>query len=166
MDIEAFARRMVELLPRLARGLARHEHNSLSRGDITLPQLWALEHLSRHDVGCPMNELARALSISRPAATGLIDRLIVQKLARRMSDHQDRRIVRVAITAKGQRILTNIWEQKRRTITSVFSQISPDDRAQYLTTLERVVRILTEQESSHHNTAMVTADSHQTYPAR
>ena len=141
MDRELFGRRLIDLLPQLIRGLARHEHSSLTRGDITLPQLWALEYLSRRD-GSPMHELARALGISRPAATGLIHRLIVQQLVRRAHDAHDRRVVRVTITAKGRRITRNIWEQKRRAIVQVFGQISPTDRAQYLRILERVVQTL------------------------
>ena len=143
MALDRFGRRMIALLPQLVRGFHRHESNYLSRGEITLPQLWALEHLSRQPGGCPMNALAKFLRVSRPAATGLINRLIAQRLVRRAHDVvADRRIVRVAITAKGQQILDNIWEQKRRMIVDVFGQISPRDRAQYLSTLERVVAIL------------------------
>ncbi len=141
MDIAQFSRRMIELMPLLIRGFARHESNYLSRGEITLPQMWALQHLSSRG-GCPMNELAYSLGISRPSATGLIDRLIAQQLVRREGDRRDRRIIWVRISPKGQRVLDNIWEQKRRTLSRVFGQVSPADRAQYLATLERVVHIL------------------------
>jgi len=141
MEIGRFGRRMIELLPQLIRGFARYESNYLSRGKITLPQLWVLEYLSRHK-NTAMHELASFLRVTRPAATGLMDRLIVQGLVRREGDAKDRRIVRVNITAKGQRIINNIWEQKRRMVVQVFGRISPKDRAQYLGTLERVVGIL------------------------
>ncbi len=144
VDIEPFGKRMIELLPQLVRGFARREHNYLSRGKITLPQLWTLELLTSYPSGCPMNELARLLDISRPAATGLIDRLLTQNLVQRTDDVQDRRIVRVTITSKGRRILAAIWEQKRQMVTQVFGQISPKDRSQYLSTLEQVVAILTQ----------------------
>jgi len=141
MDIKEFSRRMVELMPQLIRDFARHEHNYLSRGEITLPQLWALEYLSRSQ-GCLMSELAVSFKISRPAATGLIDRLISQGLVQRQGVKDDRRVVKVVITPKGKKIVSNIWEQKRRTLIRVFSQISATDRRQYLLTLERVLHIL------------------------
>ncbi|MBI4343710.1 MAG: MarR family transcriptional regulator [Candidatus Omnitrophica bacterium] len=144
MELQQFGRRMIELLPQLVRGFARYEHNYLSRGEITLPQLWALEQLNRSS--CCMHELARLLGISRPAATGLIDRLLAQEMVRREDDPEDRRMVRVSITAKGRRVVKTIWEQKRRMIVDVFGRISPDDRAQYLATVEQVVRILGEKE--------------------
>ena len=135
---------MIELLPKLMRGVTAHEHNYLSRGKITLPQLWVLEHLSRHKGGCPMNILARSLKISRPAATGLIDRLIAQGLVRRGGDKADRRVVQVAMTARGKTILSNIWEQKRKTILKVFGQISAQERGQYIAILGKVVAQLTQ----------------------
>ena len=144
MELESFGRRMIELLPQLVRGIARQEHNSLSRGEITLPQLWGLEHLARRGAGCAMHELARFLHSSRPAATGLIDRLMRQGLVRRTDDPRDRRIVRVMITPKGRRLVADIWEQKRHAIVRVFRHIAPADRAHYLATLEQVVRVLSQ----------------------
>lgn len=144
MEIEQFGNRMIELLPKLIRGVAQYEHNYLTRGEITLPQLWVLECLSRQG-DCPMRDLSQSLRISKPAATGLIDRLIAQKLVRREGDKEDRRIVRVSITPKGRKIIASIWEQKRNSIIKVFGEIPAADRAQYITTLERVVANLTQQ---------------------
>jgi len=144
INTERFGRRMITLLPQLIRGLARRESNYLSRGKITLPQLWVMEHLTRRK-DCPMNELAGFLRISRPSATGLVDRLIAQGLVAREGDRKDRRVVRVNLTPKGRKILTNIWEQKRRMLVDVFGRISAQDRARYLAILERVVEVLSEE---------------------
>ena len=144
MNVEEFSKRMIELMPQCIRGFSRHEYNYLSRGEITLPQLWVLEYLSREG-GCLMSELAKCLKISRPAATGLIDRLISQGLVRRENLEDDRRTIKVSITPKGKKIVANIWEQKRRTLIKVFSQLSARDRKQHLLILERVVNILTQQ---------------------
>ena len=138
---------MITLLPQLIRGFARRESNYLSRGKITLPQLWVMEHLSRRKE-CPMNELAGFLRISRPAATGLADRLIAQGLVSREGDRADRRIVRVNLTPKGRKILTHIWEQKRRMLVDVFGRLSAQDRARYLAILEQVVEVLAEEKKS------------------
>jgi len=141
MDIDLFGQRMIALLPRMLRGFARRESNYLSRGKITLPQMGALEYLCARRES-PMNELARHLGVTRPAATGLADRLIAQGLVSRQGDRSDRRVVRINLTPKGRRVLDNIWNQKRRMIQEVFGQLSPADRTQYLATLERVVEIL------------------------
>ncbi len=138
MDIQDFSRRMIELLPKCIRGFQGYESNYLSRGQISLPQFWALEYLSRHG-HCLMSELAVFLGISRPAATGLINRLIAQKLVDRRSEQKDRRTVRVSISAKGKKIVTHVWQQKRRGMETVFAKISAAERKQYLDILEKVV---------------------------
>lgn len=148
MDIDRFGDRMIELLPQMIRGFAQRETNALARGKITLPQLWVLEHLSRRE-GCPMNELARLLRVSRPAVTGMADRMIAQGLISRQDDPKDRRIVRVRLTGKGHRILRTIWDQKRRMLVDVFGRIAPGRREQYLGTLEQVVQILNSPRSRH-----------------
>ena len=132
---------MVELLPQMIRGFAQRESNYLSRGKITLPQLWVLEYLSRQG-DADLNEIARFLRISRPAVTSLVDRLISQNLVGRAGDPADRRVVRVHLTLKGKRVLADIWDEKRRMLMEVFGKIPPPDRTQYLHTLEQVVAIL------------------------
>jgi len=144
MDIKDFSKRMVELMPQCIRGFHSYESNYLSQGHISLPQFWALEYLSRTGPSL-MNEIASFLNVSRPAATGLIDRLIVQKLVSRDVGENDRRSVRVEITDKGKKIVSNIWDQKRRSLEKVFSKISAADRRQHLEILERVVKALSSQ---------------------
>lgn len=93
-----------------------------------------------------MNELARFLRVSRPAVTGMADRMIAQGLISRQHDPKDRRIVRVRLTAKGHQILKTIWDQKRRMLVDVFGKIAVVRREQYLGTLEEVVRILLKEQ--------------------
>lgn len=143
-DVRSFADRMVELIPQMMREITRRESNYFSRGKISVPQLSVLGHLSRRGE-IPMHELARVLGVSRPAATGLVDRLIAQGLAARRGDPADRRVIRVSLTAKGRKVHSSIWEQKRRVIAQVFGQLPPADRAHYLRTLERVVAILSKE---------------------
>ena len=143
-DVQSFADRMVELIPRMMREISRRESNYFSRGKISVPQLSVLGHLARRG-DCPMHELARVLGVSRPAATGLVDRLITQGLAVRRGDAADRRVIRVSLTAKGRKIHSSIWEQKRRVIAQVFGRIRAADRAHYLKTLEQVVGILSKE---------------------
>lgn len=135
---------MVELLPVMIREMARRESNYFSEGKISLPQLSALQFLIKNN-GCPMNQLAEHLNISRPAVTGLVDRLRNQTLVRREAGLKDRRVTHLYATAKAKQIVTHIWRQKRSTILHIFERISPLDRAHYLKTLEQVVEILSQR---------------------
>lgn len=144
MNVKVFSKRMTELMPKFVRGLAKQESNHLTRGQITVPQFWVLEHLEAHR-DCCMCEIASYLGISRPATTGLVDRLISQGLACRKSAPHDRREVKVSISPKGKRIVLSIHVQKRHTIERIFSKISSRDRKNYITILERVASIVQQQ---------------------
>ncbi|MBF0489946.1 MAG: TolC family protein [Candidatus Omnitrophica bacterium] len=144
MDIKSFSKRMIELMPQCIRGFHSYESNYLSSGKISLPQFWALEFLSRKGPTL-MNEIASFLNVSRPAATGIIDKLIVEKLVSRHVGEDDRRSVKVEITLKGKKIVSSIWQQKRHGLEKVFSKISNQDRRQHLEILERVVKALSSE---------------------
>ncbi len=140
-NLQEFSRTLVDIFTRMIHGFTRRESNYLSMGKIPLPQFSALEYLSRNPQ-CQMHDLARALNISRPAATGLAERLIRQGLARRTRDAEDRRVVWVAITPKGERILRDIRDQKKKMMVEVFGQIGSQDREHYLRTIKKVLSIL------------------------
>jgi DNA-binding MarR family transcriptional regulator len=140
MNIEEFARRIIQLTPLIIRGRAPHEHSYLTRGEISLPQFWALDYL-HHNGKTKMKSLATHLSISPSATTGLIDRLMAQKLVARKNDLQDRRIVWIEVTSKGEDVICDIRRQKVRALMKVFGRISSDDRDNYLNILEKVAKI-------------------------
>jgi DNA-binding MarR family transcriptional regulator len=140
MKTEEFASRLIELFPQIIKAFVCHENNELASGKITLPQFWALDYISQNGKST-MNCLAKNLRISPAATTGLIDRLISQKLVDRKDDEQDRRIVWICLTSKGKEIICNIKRQKIKAIIKVFGGISSNDRKQYLAILEKIVSI-------------------------
>ena len=141
LSIEAFANRVTELLPQLARGMARHENNYLTKGVITPPQVWVLRQLTRQPE-CSMRELAEFMKMGLSSVTGMVDRLVRQGLANRRRTEQDRRVVFVDITAKGRRILKEILEQHHRTILDLFESLTAEERFAYLCILEKLVKKL------------------------
>jgi MarR family transcriptional regulator, organic hydroperoxide resistance regulator len=141
MDIKAFSRHIMELMPQIMKGALRQEHNYLSQGKITLPQFHLLVYLCQNPVS-KMSDVAAHLGATRPAATGIIDRLIVQKLVTRRYDCQDRRIIWIDITRQGRRIVKKIETQKFQTLIAVFSKISAEKRNQYLNILKEIAQIL------------------------
>src|SRR3989338_1744756 len=148
MDLQEFSKRMMEVLPRCRRDFFRYEHGYISRGKISMPQFDVLEYLSSrrepngHRGACLMTELARTFHISKPAATGLIGRLVAQKLVDRLLSEKDRRVVKVRLTAKGRQAVSSVLERRRQNLVKIFAHISASDRRQYVRTLEQVVHIL------------------------
>lgn len=133
-----FADRLQALMPRLLRGMMRQERSSLARGEITLPQMWMLQTLLERGT-CVMGDLAQELRVGRSTATGLADRLVGMGLMRREHDAADRRTVRAALTARGRRMMEELYREKRRLTVRLFGTISARDRAAYLRVMERMV---------------------------
>ena len=139
MDIELFAQKIMELMPRMLRGFAGRERHDLATGKITLPQFWALCHLSRQRR--TMKALAGLLAVTPAAGTGLIDRLICQGLVQRKPDAKDRRITWIELSPKGTKVIQRIERQKRKAIIDVFGKVSASDRRHYLAVMEKVAKI-------------------------
>ena len=58
-------------------------------------------------------------------------------------DAMDRRAVRVALTAKGRRILEEIHSQKRRSLLKLYRPLTAAERTSYLSVVEKMVREFT-----------------------
>lgn len=134
---------MMELMPAFMRTAIHQENNFLTQGKITLPQFWVLNHLYTNKI-TKMSDLATYLNTSRPAVTGIIDRLISAEFVLRRYDENDRRIILIEITAKGKTIVSDVRRQKFESIMKAFSNISARDRAQYLRTIERISKVMNE----------------------
>ena len=149
LTLEPFAIRLVELLPKLMREIWQHEHNYLTRGFITLPQLQVLQYVGQQRT-CQMRELVVALNVRFPALSSLVDRMVDRGLLVRVRSEEDRRVVHVTMTAKGKRILQEIYAQKRVGIMRLFGRLSARERADYLAIIEKLVRELASHSTSRH----------------
>lgn len=69
---------------------------------ITLPQFDVLAALARKDTGITMTELSRMLIVSNGNVTGIVDRLVGDRLVARQPAPGDRRSFLVRLTPKGQ----------------------------------------------------------------
>ncbi len=67
----------------------------------TLPQFDVLAALARKDDGMTMTELSRFLMVSNGNVTGIIDRLVADRLVLRKAPADDRRAIVVRLTPKG-----------------------------------------------------------------
>ncbi len=143
LSVAKFARRLSETFPLLMREILRYENNYLTRGVITPPQFWALSQMAKQKT-CQMHDLALCMNLKFSSATGLVDRLVKQRLVCRDRSKNDRRVVHVSITPKGRRIFDQICEQKRKGIAKLFSRLSASERARYLEIIQKLASNLSE----------------------
>jgi DNA-binding MarR family transcriptional regulator len=137
-SLPSFVDRVATLVPQLCRAVVRQESNYVIRGELTLPQLWALELLRLRGT-CQMSEVLRALQLKSSTGTVFVDRLCRMGLVRRERDNKDRRAVDVTLTAKGRRALDEIDEHRKAGMLTVFKPFNARERAAYLVLLEKLV---------------------------
>jgi DNA-binding MarR family transcriptional regulator len=92
------------ILRRIARAVDRYSHRMHAQCGLTAPQLATLREVARRGQVSP-GPLARAVHLSQPTVTGVLDRLVRQGLVARTRGDADRRTVWVEVTQKGQAVL-------------------------------------------------------------
>ena len=131
--------RFLELRPALVRRFAAARSPELRSelGSVTVHQLEVLHGLAAGDV--TMSQLARRLDISESAATDLADRLVRQGLAKRQADLRDRRVVVLALSDEGRRIIGRIERQRREMAESILGALSDAQLGELLRLIEVMV---------------------------
>ena len=106
----------LELQPRMRRWMTRIMPADIhaEMGAITMQQMHALHTIARRGA-VTMGELAGCLdAASLSSATQMSDRLVKLGLVERMSDPDDRRLVRVALSSRGRELVTRreaVWRE-------------------------------------------------------
>ena len=130
------------MLPKLMKGA---HSNFLSKTNITSAQMIML--VSIHDHGrCKLKTLAKERNISPPTATGLIDRLVKAGYVKRESDPEDRRVVIVSLTKKGQKNVQDFLDTVKSRWKNILTHLNPKEQEQYLNILRKIVFILSGKE--------------------
>lgn len=89
-----------------------------------------------------LGELAQAEQVQPPTMTRVIAGMEASRLIARMGDDEDRRVIRVELTAKGRATLERIKSLKNAYLAQQIATLSQEDRARaaaLVTLLERLV---------------------------
>ncbi|MFA5147076.1 MAG: MarR family transcriptional regulator [Candidatus Omnitrophota bacterium] len=137
ISLAEFADRMTEIMSIISREFMRQQSSTFYKVKVTMPQFVILNFLKREGE-LTMTEIARFLNVTTAAVTGIIDRLVRERYAVRMSDPKDRRIVRIKMTPKGTRVVDSIHQHQHRMLIDIFGRITQEEREQYLKILMHI----------------------------
>ena len=132
-----FADQINELVPALMREFARRQANELCKGKITFPQFLILDFLSRENEST-MTDISRFMCVTTATMTGIVNRLVEAGYCQRIFDPQDRRIILMKLTSRGDTIVKKINDERRKMIVDVFGKLSLKERDDYLHILTRI----------------------------
>ncbi|MBU4376265.1 MAG: MarR family transcriptional regulator [Candidatus Omnitrophica bacterium] len=143
MPISEFADRINEIMPLIMRNFLRQQTKEFYKTKITIPQFGILDYLSREGE-LKMTDISKMLNVTTAAVTGIVDKLVRYGYVMRKPDTEDRRIIKVKITAKGNDIVRKMIEHRRQMIINMFDKISEKEREEYLGILNHIKEHLTE----------------------
>ena len=141
VSLSEFAEQMNKVMPVIIKEFSRHQANELYKGKITLPQFLILNFLNSGGES-KMKDLARFMRVTTAAMTGMIERLVREGFCVRRYDPQDRRIIKVKLTPKGNALVNKINVQRQQMIIKTFGRISNKNRQDYLRILLQIRDIL------------------------
>lgn len=136
-NLVKFADEVAGLLQAIMQKFLKKQIKEVAQGNISLPQVLILEALTKRPL-LRMGELAKYLSVSMAAATGIADTLVKSGFVTRESSTRDRRIVNIAITSRGRRMVEKYNHTRQQAFIEIFGHLSAHDRARYLEILKKI----------------------------
>ena len=97
--------------------------------------------------GLTMGELSQALSVPLYTATRMVDSLVATGLADRLSDPDDRRVVRVTLTEDGRRLHQAIEAHVAQSMRRIMACLTPEEQGILISLLRKVAASLKESET-------------------
>jgi DNA-binding MarR family transcriptional regulator len=106
-----------------------------ARWDLSPSQFNVLNLLRDRPDGAIQTELSRELIMHRSNVTGLVDRLEVRGLVRRLDSAQDRRVFHVVLTGSGRKLLEQIEPHYYEAAETVWGAVSTAEAQRLMTQL-------------------------------
>jgi DNA-binding MarR family transcriptional regulator len=134
--------KIIELQQQLSRALRQHEPDAWLGLNLTIAQLKSLFFIAREG-SVNFRKLASALGVTPADTTGLVDRLVAQGLVSRTENPEDRRMLLLRATGKGEALVANLRETTMSRVSDVLARMSENELytlAQGLTSLVEAAR--------------------------
>ncbi len=133
-----------DVLVALRRIIRATDQNSkrLSRtSGLTIPQSVLMRAIAAHP-GATLGFLTNQVSLSQATVTTILDRLEERELVARSRGNQDKRVVNVALTEAGSRLLESSPTPLQADFQAHFEKLSPAQRDQIVDSLQHVAAMM------------------------
>ncbi len=135
------ARTILDRSERIHRQLFSQVLSELNKVKVSVGQYNLLSVLVDEGV-CPMTKAARSLYVTTSAVTAMTDGLVRKKMISRRRSRQDRRIVEIAITDKGRKIVAKIKRQVENFYIPLLKSLGKKDSQELVRLQAEMCRIM------------------------
>lgn len=136
---------IVAAVRRIVRAIDLHSRTLMQQVGLTGPQLATLRAAQRLGTAST-GALARAVQLSQPTVSGILDRLERQELVHRERSESDRRSVVITITAKGERALDAAPSLLQDRFVHELQRLADWEQHQLLSVLQRIASMMAAEE--------------------
>ena len=126
MDRAELTKEIIELQRRLNRDMRRYTLDAWMELNLTIPQLKSLFFIANRG-STNFTKLASALGVTPSNVTGIVDRLVEQGLVSRQENPEDRRMLMLRVTDKGEAIIANLRERRASHISEILTHLSLEE---------------------------------------
>lgn len=134
---------LIEGIFTLTRMMKEHMHNKSDLVHLSMVQVQAMIFLKKQPEST-MNEIASHFHIELPSATSLVNKLVKAKLAKRVTDKKDRRIVRVTLTAHGKQLLEEAMKERSEKMRQLLSHLDTTEKEHLLKITDKLIATIKE----------------------
>lgn len=116
---------------------------------LTSPQLWAIKTIAQESP-IMVSDIARRMYLHPATIVGILDRLEKQNLVIRVRSIDDRRVVRVELTATGRTLLKKAPEVAQNLLVGGLEKLPQRNLNKIASSMKQIVRILGAQDKPVH----------------
>lgn len=99
-------------------------------------------HYIRKQAHCTSSDLAQLFHVNKSAITALTNRLVEKGLIDRQRDKEDRRLVHLSLTKKGEALYLACYEKIHSVVEGFITQFSEEEIETFMITYEKLAVIL------------------------
>lgn len=133
---------IVAAIRRIMRAVDLHSRHLAEAHGLTGPQLAILQAASRLGVASSTGVLARAVHLSGPTVTGILDRLARSGLVERTRSGQDRRSVTITVTPLGEEVLAAAPSLLQDRFRAELERVEDWEQSMILAMLQRIAAMM------------------------
>jgi len=126
MDRAGLTKETIELQRKVNRVLRQQTPDAWMELNLTISQLKSLFFIANQG-STNFTKLASALGVTPSNVTGIVDRMVEQGLVSRQENPEDRRMLMLRVTDKGEAIIAGLRERRARHISEILAQLSLEE---------------------------------------
>lgn len=130
---------VIELQHRILRAMGKDEPMAWMELNLTLAQLKCL-HFIYFGGTTNLIGLAKALNVTPPNVTGIVNRLVMQELVCREENPEDRRTYILSVTEKGMALIEGLRESGTKRMAGILNKLSTKELTALQTGLKAMAR--------------------------